>query len=216
MASANTAEPNSGKVLSPNKLAHVVLRTGNFKAMVAFYKAFLGAHASHETDALAFLTYDEEHHRIAIIHVPGTTPKVRSSAGLEHIAFTFSTLGDLLLSYRQRRALGIVPVWSVNHGPTTSLYYQDPDGNQIETQVDNFDSAGEASEFMVSEDFAENPFGVDVDPEDLIARLEKGESEEALKKRARAGPRDFASVPLLNPPAPDVRETYGPVETVHG
>lgn len=37
-----------------------------------------------------------------------------------------------------------------NHGPTTSLYYRDPDGNQIETQVDNFETAEEATAFMNS------------------------------------------------------------------
>lgn len=216
MAPTNTTEPTSGKVLSPKKLAHIVLRTGKFKAMVAFYKTFLGAHASHETDALAFLTYDEEHHRIAIAHVPGTSPKVRTSSGLEHVAFTFDTLNDLLLAYKQRKALGIEPLWSVNHGPTISIYYQDPDGNQIETQVDAFDSTDEANAFMMSEEFAENPFGVNVDPEDLIVSLERGEDEKVLMKRARTGPRTFDSLPLLNPPPPDVRETFGPAETIQG
>lgn len=44
----------------------------------------------------------------------------------------------------------------VNHGPTTSIYYRDPDGNDIETQVDNFDTTAEADEFFASEAFAIN------------------------------------------------------------
>lgn len=35
-------------------------------------------------------------------------------------------------------------------GSTTSIYYKDPDGNMLETQVDNFDSVEEATKFMVS------------------------------------------------------------------
>jgi catechol-2,3-dioxygenase len=91
-------------------------------------------------------------------------PKVENSSGLHHIAFTFPTLSDLLLAYRQRKAKGILPTWSVNHGPTVSLYYQDPDGNSLETQVDTFDTPDEATAFMKSEKFAENPIGTDIDP----------------------------------------------------
>lgn len=208
-----TTQPSStSKVLSPTGLAHVVLRTANFKPMVAFYKAFLGAHASHENDLLAFLTYDDEHHRIAVARVPGTTPRVPGSSGLEHVAFAFPTLRDLLQAYGQRRALGILPLWSVNHGPTVSIYYQDPDGNQIETQTDVFASVAECNAFMQSDEFAENPLGVDVDPEGLVARLESGEDEKVLMRRERIGPRPIESVPLFNPPAPDVRESYGSVE----
>lgn len=70
---------------------------------------------------MAFLTYDEEHHRIAIRAVPGCGDMVRASAGLDHIAFTFDSLNDLAAAYLQRKARGILPVWSVNHGPTTSM-----------------------------------------------------------------------------------------------
>jgi catechol-2,3-dioxygenase len=70
------------KVLSPASLAHVVLRTGNFVGMKEFYKTFTGGYATHENDFLSFITYDEEHHRIAIAAVPGTGPKVPSSSGL--------------------------------------------------------------------------------------------------------------------------------------
>lgn len=206
----------SGKVLAPRSLAHVVLRTPQFKAMVAFYKTFFGGWASYENDKLAFLTYDDEHHRIAIANVPGTSPKDRTTAGLEHIAFTYDNLDDLLLAYRQRKSIGMMPIWCTNHGVTISIYYQDPDGNQLETQVDVFDTVEEANAFMDSEDFAENPIGVDFDPEELLERLKNGEDREALtKKRARIGPRDFSTMPLMNPPAPDVRESYDPVADVH-
>ena len=72
----------SQKVISPAKLAHVVLRTGNFEKMVEFWKTFLGAEATYENDFLSFLTYDEEHHRIAVVAIPDTGPKIPSSSGL--------------------------------------------------------------------------------------------------------------------------------------
>ncbi|KIW55576.1 hypothetical protein PV05_04308 [Exophiala xenobiotica] len=166
------------KVLSPRALAHVVLRTdaGNFQKMVDFYTAFLGGRVTHGNDFLSFITYDEEHHRIALIGMPGTGPKVPTSSGLEHIAFTFPTVSALLVAYRQRQARGICPVWY-------------PDGNMLETQVDNFDTVEAANAFMTSKEFGENPVGTDFDAEGFIARLKQGESEEVLKKRVEIGPR---------------------------
>ncbi|EXJ71830.1 uncharacterized protein A1O5_04331 [Cladophialophora psammophila CBS 110553] len=177
-----------GKVKSHSKLAHVVLITNQFQKMVDYYKAFLGAEASHENEIMSFLTYDDEHHRIAIAAIPGTGPKDPRSCGLAHIAFSFDTLRDLLQAYTERKQHGIEPLWSVNHGPTTSIYYQDPDGNHIETQVDNFETNDEATVFMQSAAFAQNPIGTDFDPEDHIRRLAAGEDEAKLK-RVEVGPR---------------------------
>ena len=86
------------------------------------------------------------------------------------------------------------PIWCVNHGPTTSIYFADPDGNKIETQVDNF-SAEQASAFMFSKAFEENPIGVDFDPEWLIERLKAGDDEAQLKKRREIGSRGPEDVP---------------------
>jgi catechol-2,3-dioxygenase len=177
------------KVLSPTVLAHVVLRTANLQGITQFYTTFLGGQVTHSNETIAFITYDHEHHRIALIGIPDATPKVKTSCGLEHIAFSFPDIPSLLLAYRQRKARGIAPLWSVNHGPTTSIYYRDPDGNMLETQVDNFDSVEEATKFMVGEHFAENPIGTDFDPEDYIGRIEAGEDEGLMKKRVEIGAR---------------------------
>lgn len=176
-------------VISPSKLAHVVFRTNKLEQMVQYYKDFLGARIIYANEALAFLTYDNEHHRIAIVGIPGTKAKDAQSCGLEHVAFTFNSISELLLAYRQRRQKGIEPLRPVNHGPTTSIYYRDPDGNMIETQAENFDTADEATDFMRSREFSENPIGTDFDPEDYIRRLQAGESEEVLRKRVEVGPR---------------------------
>jgi hypothetical protein len=69
------------------------------------------------------------------------------------------------------------------------MYYRDPDGNEIETQVDNFDTSEDANVFMMSQKFVDNPIGVDFDPEDLIRRLEAGEDEKTIKSRQEIGKR---------------------------
>jgi hypothetical protein len=74
---------------------------------------------------------------------------------------------------RQRKALGVGPYWCVNHGPTISLYYPDPDGNNLDTQVNCFDTPEEATECTMSPEFAENPLDVDYDPEEMTTRVER-------------------------------------------
>lgn len=143
----------------------------------------------HGNSFISFITYNNEHHRIAIINVPGTAPKQMKSRGLEHIAFGFSNMHDLLLSYQQRKERGIEPVWCVNHGPTTSIYYRDPDRNMLETQIDNFDTFEATNDFMNSPAFEENPIGVDFNVEKLVRRLQSGEDDASLKKRPEIGPR---------------------------
>jgi catechol-2,3-dioxygenase len=107
------------KVMRPSSFAHVLLKTNKFKEMVAFYKTLLDAEARFQNERIAFMCFDDEHHCIAIAAVPHTTDKVRTSAGLEHIAFGFKTIEDLLLAYRQRKAVG--RVW---HGHTVSTWRQ--------------------------------------------------------------------------------------------
>lgn len=76
-----------------------------------------------------------------------------------------------------------------------SIYYHDPDGNMLETQVDAFDTPEAATDFMMSKAFEENPFGADFDPEDFIKRIKAGEDEQTLMKRQDVGPRGPESLP---------------------
>jgi catechol 2,3-dioxygenase-like lactoylglutathione lyase family enzyme len=192
---ADLAETSRGKVISPSSLAHVVFRTANYQVMIDFWTMFLGATVVYKNNMIAFLTYDDGHHRIAVINEPGaqTQPSGNKTAGMHHVAFTFSSFTDLMQSYKQRKALGVLPTWCVNHGPTTSLYYKDPDGNNIETQVDNFDNPEDATAFMKSALFEGNPVGTDFDPEELDRKMQSGINDSILKKRIEIGPR---SVPV--------------------
>lgn len=176
-------------ILRPSGLAHVVFRTANIKNLVEFWSSFLGAERVFESDSIAFLRYDEEHHRVAIINDDSTGPRSATAAGLHHVAFSYDTLHGLLKAWKLREKLGIRPTWCVNHGPTTSVYYKDPDGNAIETQVDNFDTVEEANEFMTSQCFQENPIGTDIDPNELLRRLDADEDEKVLKRRVEIGAR---------------------------
>jgi len=161
--------------IAPSKFAHVVRRTSRFDEMIRWYRTVLNAEIVHATDMLAFLTYDDEHHRIALIAMPGLAERSPRSAGTEHVAYNHRDLGDLLATYARLKREGIFPYWCVNHGVTTSMYYRDPDGNGIEFQVDNFPSVQEGYRWMKGPAFAANPIGVIFDPDDLLARYLAGE-----------------------------------------
>ena len=74
-------------VISPVKLAHIVIRTPRYADSIAWWSTVLGAEVRHQNDFLCFLTYDDEHHRLAIVSMPHLVENDRKAAGLEHVAF---------------------------------------------------------------------------------------------------------------------------------
>jgi len=171
---------------APSKLAHIVLQTNRIHELQEWYCKVLSARVIHDSSPfISFICYDDEHHRIAFLNPgplaerePGVGGPVAAGreAGLHHIAFTFASLNDLLENYRRLKGIGIKPYWCVNHGPTTSMYYRDPDGNQIELQIDNFATTEEGRAYMEGPAFRKNPVGVEFDPEALDARFRAGAS----------------------------------------
>jgi catechol-2,3-dioxygenase len=141
--------------------------------MLAWYQFVFDARVQYQNPALAFLTYDDEHHRFAMANLDVLRPDdaetgKRDLIGVDHVAYTYKSLEDLLVNYQQLKAEGIKPYWCVHHGMTVSMYYADPDGNQMEF------SAKEASEFMCGPVNASNPVGVEYDPEDWLDQMRSG------------------------------------------
>jgi len=162
--------------ISPSKFAHFVLRTGQLDTMAKWYQTVLAARVVFRDERLCFLSYDDEHHRVALIHIPGLPRRDPDAVGTDHVAYSYNNLGELLSTYRRLKAAGIVPHWPINHGVTTSMYYRDPDNNRVELQIDNFATPAELDGYFHSRAFAENPVGVTYDPEELCRRYEAGEA----------------------------------------
>lgn len=167
----------------PQKFAHVVYRTDDMARLRDWYLTVLEAHVAFENSFICFLTYDEEHHRVAIVADRKFTRPARPRA-VDHVAFTYADLRSLVDTHARLKEIGVDPYWTVNHGPTTSFYYRDPDGNGVELQVDNYATVDELHEFFRSDHFADNPIGIDVDVDDLRARLDAGEPVPTLLQRA--------------------------------
>lgn len=168
----------------PAKFAHVVYQTRRFDEMVDWYQQVFEARVVWQNPALAFLTYDDEHHRFAFANMSALKPDGadtggQADTGVNHVAYTYANLGDLLETYARLKQAGIKPYWPVHHGMTLSPYYQDPDGNRMEFQVDTC-SVEEANAYWRSDVFAANPIGVVVDPEALLAQYRGGAPAETL------------------------------------
>ncbi|GMN04384.1 VOC family protein [Altererythrobacter sp. MTPC7] len=173
------------------KPAHVVYRTRRFSEMLDWYAAVFGAKIVYRNPALAFLAYDEEHHRFAFadldVIAPGGDADDRGTVGVDHVAYDCPSMIALLEAYERLKAGGIAPYWCVNHGMSASLYYADPDGNQMEFSVDCFATKGECSDYFTGSQIGDNPVGVEFDPDDWLERLRGGGDERELLQPDPAG-----------------------------
>jgi catechol 2,3-dioxygenase-like lactoylglutathione lyase family enzyme len=176
--------------IGPDYLAHWVVKTPRSQEMIAWYRTVFGARVVHEDARLAFLTWDEESHRLAFAKLPRFMRYLfplarwrRKVLGVDHIGFGVSSLERLLSMYERLKKAGITPVWCINHGPTTSMYYEDPDGIRLEFQVENFPTGAEVAQYIGGESFTDNPIGVNFDPDYLVERLSNGDDVQELLKQ---------------------------------
>jgi catechol-2,3-dioxygenase len=170
-------------------LHHVNLKTTRLQEMIEWYGLVVGMRPTYGFDGGAWLSNDAANHRLALI----STPLVRDDpdklvhAGIHHTAFEYATFDDLLDTYVRLRDSAVVPHSVLDHGMTLSFYYLDPDGNSVELQVDLFGDWASSTEFMHGEQFARDPIGTYVEPEQLVAAWRGGMEPEELHRRAYAG-----------------------------
>ena len=177
--------------IHPMQVAHVFYRTARFEPMLRWYETVFRAKVVAQNPALAFMTFDGEHHRFAFLNLAAVQPpgapqpaaERRSLVGIDHIAYTYASLEDLLENFGELRVAGIEPYWCVHHGLTVSMYYADPDGNQMEFQVDVFTNAEDLQAYIAGPHFGVNPIGVEYDPAEWLARLRAGTPASQLLKR---------------------------------
>ena len=170
---ARVPEPHSPDV-RPSRFSHLVVKTAELKPMVAWYKTVLNAQPMYENERVCFLTYDEEHHRIMIGEAPGAPPKDPAATGVVHWAYAFETFEQLVHAYERIRDEGIVPKSCINHGFTTSLYYADPDGNEVELAMDNQADTESMNAWFAKGGFDRNFVGVPFDPDEMVKRHREG------------------------------------------
>jgi catechol-2,3-dioxygenase len=191
----------NAEVIVHPKLGHYGLNTANLDPMINWYQKVLGMAVNHRSkipaiarlvrqgppfSAFAFVSNDEMDHRIVFFEVPKAAPdpEKRQHTGLQHVAFIYATLDDLLATYLRLKGLGIAPMWAADHGVGTSIYYQDPDRNVVEIYILNYDTPQAATEYLRT---ARQGEPAQIDPDKLAAAHSAGASAWDLHLRAMDG-----------------------------
>lgn len=175
---------------SPRRIGHLsILTNKNFEKMCAWYCAMFNAKMVNEVKGFLFFpTFDREHHRFAIIKTNLPEKDGDVTCGLSHAAFSYASLAECLFVYKRMKEIGVTPKYCVNHGTTTSFYYRDPDNNEMEIFVDNFDTLEEVVQYKLTTQFNEAAgFGKmeegNFDPDKMVALFESGMSDTVLRDR---------------------------------
>ncbi|QCJ01057.1 VOC family protein [Agrobacterium larrymoorei] len=152
---------NTDTIVHP-RLHHIGLTTSNGPRMAEWYRQVLGMVVVHETQSAApahagvppiksiWMSNDEANHRLALVEVPGLEVNAERShhSRVQHFAFEYPKLDDLLGTYQRLKGIGILPVLCTDGGLQTAFYYADPDGNIVEINVDNFGNAWTSGEYI--------------------------------------------------------------------
>ena len=155
-----TANRNRRRPITRPVFHHTTFATLKLDEMVAFYEKVAGLEPVFHGEEGAWLTNDEANHRIALLALPGLkAPEDKGhTAGLHHTAFEYADFDQWLDNYERLAAEGIRPFLNLDHGMTMSMYYQDPEGNGVEIQVDAFGDWSKSKEWMwASQEFGDNP-----------------------------------------------------------
>jgi catechol 2,3-dioxygenase len=169
---------------------HVNLKTTRLQEMIDFYGTLVGAEVIFQDQVGAWLSNDAANHRVALLAFPNfiDDPEKETRTGMHHSAFEYASFEDLNSSYLRLRDAGITPALCLDHGMTLSYYYADPDGDNVELQVDCFGDWKKSAEWMrTSEEFKANPIGQFVDPAQVAADRADGMSFEEIHAKAMAG-----------------------------
>ena len=116
-----------------NKIGHVVLNVRNTEESLKFYTEALGMEVMvHNPERhMAFLSFGTQHHDIALFQAPEGVE--RGELGLNHIAMQIDGgLDELRILHQRLIDCGAQITNLSEHNVTSSVYFEDPDGNRLE------------------------------------------------------------------------------------
>ena len=192
----NQVKTSSGK-FTPPQFSEVILKTARFATLKDWYETvtdvtafFVRDDAKSATWAgaynIAFIRIFSAHpytQDLGIFEVPalsGQADNQKGTPGLHHMQLRHAGLDHLFSRYEALHARGITPMRSFNHGPGTSFYYHDPDGNTVELSSANFVNEADYLAYFRSEAYAKNISGIEIDPAEFVARYRAGTPQAEL------------------------------------
>jgi catechol 2,3-dioxygenase len=128
------------------RIGHVALRMRSLAVSVPFYTGVLGLREVARLDGpgraivggeMAFLSFGGNHHDLALLEAPQTSPVDPLCAGLAHFALRIGDDIETLRAFHVRlRDHGVAVTHGRDHKVSQSLYLRDPDGLLVEVYVD--------------------------------------------------------------------------------
>jgi catechol 2,3-dioxygenase len=127
-------------MIQPDRIGHVVIKVRNLARSTKFYSEVLGLQVMKEEPGfkMVFLaSHGRDHHELAVVEVgsEAAAPRERS-IGLSHIAFRLRDEAALRAAYRDLKKNDVRIIGAINHGVTKSIYFEDPDGYELEVYCD--------------------------------------------------------------------------------
>ena len=112
---------------------------------------------------MAFFSFGEQHHDIAVIKVPDDQPV--GSAGLSHTALQIEG-GETELRelYQRLKDHGVKVDFTADHGNSKSVYFFDPDGNRLEIFCESMEMAAAKNYLQTTHDLSKLMAPLNLEP----------------------------------------------------
>ena len=116
------------------RVGHVVLKMRNLEDAKRFYNGVLGMKIADERkDMGVFFRFDDYHHDIAVFKVDeDAAAPHRNQVGLAHVAMIADSFETVQSMYKKLKDNGVKGIRTADHGVTKSVYFKDPEGNELE------------------------------------------------------------------------------------
>lgn len=116
------------------RVGHVVIKMRNLDEAKWFYGHILGMKVTDEREDFGvFFRFQDYHHDIAVFKVDeDATAPHQNQVGLAHVAMLADSYDDVKAMYQRLVEYKVPIVRTVDHGITKSVYFKDPDGNELE------------------------------------------------------------------------------------
>jgi catechol 2,3-dioxygenase len=128
-------------MIHPERIAHLVLKVRDLETSKKFYTEILGMQVMKHVPEIkaVFLSFNgRDHHEIALFEIGQNAEAPRGNqTGMLHVAFRLRNEEDLMAAYKELKEKEVPVSFTVNHGVSKSVYFRDPDNNELEVYTDN-------------------------------------------------------------------------------
>ena len=124
------------RAVTPQYMAHFVLKSQQPDKASAFYDGLFGVDLVMETPFIRFLSFDDEHHRVGVMTAAGSkkapvVQRIPQSVGVQSFKWTYASMNELVAAAKrlQRRGVNPVKILKDTVGDGVSIFFRDPDMN---------------------------------------------------------------------------------------